>query len=292
MKALARVQLLAAAALIGAAAVLSAACGGVSVDPVAQAATQTQSVSSYRFTMSGSTTLPNVGVMNMSGDGMWSGDSERMQMTMHYSVPAGQGAREAFDANAVMDLGGGGTVMYMSMPLITQELPDGKTWLKLDFGRIGAVNGVDLSSVMQSNQADPRKALTLLSKSGEKTDLGPETIDGVATTHYRVDVDVAKLAANQPTDAARSSLQKVIEQTGLSHYPIDVWVGDDKLVHQLRFDLTTKVAGLTAPVRMTMVERLSAFDSPVAVDLPPADGVYDATDEVKRAAANGSLNAP
>src|SRR2546423_11416705 len=85
-----------------------------------------------------------------------------------------------------------GTTAYMSSPLFGTKLPAGKTWLKVDFQQLAKSQGLnDPMSLMSQN---PTQALGRLEAAGTVKEVGTETIDGVATTRYRVTaLDITKL---------------------------------------------------------------------------------------------------
>ena len=82
-----------------------------------------------------------------------------------------------------------GTTIYLQSPLLTSNLPKGKTWLKLDLQK-AAPKGVDLSALTTQS---PTKLLSQLQAAGNVTKVGDETINGTATTHYRAKLDLSKL---------------------------------------------------------------------------------------------------
>ena len=84
-----------------------------------------------------------------------------------------------------------GDVMYMRLPAVSGELPDGKTWVRVDLRKDGESKGFDFSELEQFTSNDPRKALDLLrAASGEIEIVGSETLRDTETTHYRATVDV------------------------------------------------------------------------------------------------------
>jgi hypothetical protein len=75
-------------------------------------------------------------------------------------------------------------------------------------------------------QSDPRQMLQLLAGVGTVTPTGQETVDGVQTTHYSVDVDLAKTAKLLPPGLAKV-LQTLIRQ-GVTHEGVQLWVDSQK----------------------------------------------------------------
>ena len=79
-------------------------------------------------------------------------------------------------------------VLYTRMGLLSQQLPKGKKWLKLDIEKLGKGLGIDVSQLSQYN--DPTKMLDYLRSSGDVDEVGKEDVRGVETTHYRAKVDL------------------------------------------------------------------------------------------------------
>ncbi|MGZ4353394.1 MAG: hypothetical protein ACXVZ4_07605 [Gaiellaceae bacterium] len=243
-------------------AALAAGCGGgVTLDPVAQAATKTADAGSFRFEY----TLAVAGA-SMNGSGAYDEPNKRMQMGFTFAagsqVPAGMTMDMILDTSS-------GLIGYLRMPLISAFLPNGKSWIKFDLTKEAKAQGVDLSQLANVTQADPRQTLDLLKQVGSSQELGHEQVNGAATTHYRVTVEAQKLIDAQPTDAAKEAMRKALAQANIESFPIDVWVGDDGFLRRLEFALP-QAGG------MKLTENLTGFGSDVTVDLPPESEVYAA----------------
>lgn len=155
-------RLVLAIAALAATAVL-AACGGVTLDPVAQAATSS-SGQSFRF------------VADLGGAGTVRGAYDAGHGLTRVSVPLGN---EPTDV--VLDTSDG-LVAYVHSPLATLLLPPGKDWLKVDASKQAAAAGVDLGAIAQKT---PSELLAQLVHATNAQSLGRETVDGVETTHFR-----------------------------------------------------------------------------------------------------------
>jgi hypothetical protein len=243
------------------AATVAVGCGGVTLDPVARAATKTADAGSFRFDV----TLAVAGA-SMTGSGAYDEADKRLQLGLRFAggsqVPAGMTLDMILDSSS-------GLIGYLRMPLISSFLPDGKTWVKFDATAQAKAQGVDLSQIANVTQADPSQTLDLLKQVGSSQELGHQQVNGAATTHYRVTVEAQKLVDAQPTDAAKEALRKALAQANVQSFPIDVWVGDDGFLRRLEFDLP-QAGGLK------LTEDLSGFGSDVSVDLPPAAEVFEA----------------
>lgn len=106
---------------------------------------------------------------------------------------------------------------------------DADRWYRFDMP-----DGLDpeLGSVLGTHDFGPQMAKLLGGAYGEVATLGTEDVRGTATTHHRVDIDPSKVVG-----------------TGVDEFfdggtiPVDVWVGDDGLVHRLRYEIGAGMVG-------------------------------------------------
>ena len=267
------------AALVGLLAPLIAAgCGGdvVSLDPVAAAAGKTKQAGSFRMDYLATVSMPGGPLQSFEfgGEGVFDCESRAGRMTFEAVLPA----------DVERELGGrmrgelvfDGLVMYMRFPLLAGELPAGKSWVKLDLQALAEEQGFDVQTLLQTSQADPIHMLDLLS-SGEAEQLGYDTVRGVATTRYRLELDTVEMLGRVPA-SARAGLKRMTEELRLEAMPVEVWVDDDGLLRRLRMGWTQSdplSAGRTL-MTMSVTQELYDFGVPVDVKPPPADQVVDA----------------
>jgi LppX/LprAFG-like lipoprotein len=173
-------------------------------------------------------------------------DTKRHLGSLHVDLNAG-------GINATLDEVLDGNILYVKSPLLAAAIPHGKTWFKVDLAKAGKAGGVDLS---QLTAQDPAQALNYLRSLKGATKIGTEQVGGTSTTHYRAQVDTAKLSA-----AAAA-------QVGDATY--DVWVGDDGYIHRVR--VTT-----TSGAKVTATSDLSDFGTAVKVKVPSAAQSYATT---------------
>jgi hypothetical protein len=227
-----------------------AACGGGSKSP-AKTGGSAQSIvenAALKTVQAGSEHLTLKATANAAGQqlvvaGSGAFDTKRHLGSLHVDLNAGP-------ITAALDEVLDGTILYVKSPLLAAAIPPGKTWLKVDLKKAGKAGGVDLSTLTAQ---DPAQALTYLRSLKGVTKIGAEQVDGVSTTHYRAQIDVAKLS---PAAAA---------QVGAATY--DVWVGDDGYIHRVRV-----VASSGAKV--TATSDLSDFGAAVKVTVPTAAQSY------------------
>jgi hypothetical protein len=242
---------------------------------VAAAATKTTDAGSYRaeFSLTMDGVIPGTSGRRvaMNGEGLFDTRSQSGRMTFDMSEFAkALGSRDFGDIDIVMER----FVMYMRFPLLQQLQPGMKPWLKFDLRKIAAQQGFDMPGLQQINQSDPRQALLYLrAVSGPVEDAGEEDVRGVSTSHYRMTVDLEKVAKLNPEQ--RENVERVIEQTGVRNVPTEVWVDDDGLVRRMKlsYDDTQVAPGQRGDMAMTM----ELYDFGVAVDVepPPARQVVD-----------------
>jgi len=245
------------ALLLLAAPLLLAACGGASssapplkISPLAyvrHAARVTAAAPSEHMTM---TLKMNLGSMriSMSGAGDYANVSHRGMFAMKMGF---LGKRT--NLHEVMD----GTTVYVGSSLFSKSLPDGKQWMALDIAKLSAPHGVDFSMLMSRS---PTEALQQLEAAGTVTKVDTETIDGVATTHFRIEnLDIAKLPGGSKLEA-------------LGHYkfgPIDVWIGSANH-YVYRETLSFTMSGSFQTGSATLQSDFSKFGEAVHVTVPPA----------------------
>jgi hypothetical protein len=164
-----------------------------------------------------------------------------------------------------MELIADGLVMYIHFAALTQEL-GGREWMKLDLEHAYESLGIDMGGLGQVGQGTSEQLRMLGEVSDGITDEGREQVRGVETTHYSATVDLRE----SPDD----DIEKIIELTGQSEIPVDVWIDDNQRVR--RMEWKQSVAKGQEPG--TIVAEYVRFGVPVDIDIPDDDDVFDATD--------------
>lgn len=249
-------------------------CGGdtLSFDPVAKAASQTAKSESSRVAFTADVQVDGVGGMSMSGSGVFDGRARSGAMNMRFALPAGMESTFG-GADPSMEMivdGRHGLVMYMRSPLFSTMA--GNKWLKLDMEKLAKKEGFDLSSLMNANQADPSQSLHMLMASSDAKVLGYDRVRGVFTTHYTLNVDIAKLANGN--DEYGKLVDQLKQLTGQTSFPAEAWIDDKDRVRRMKIDMS-----LNSPqggaVSMSMTMELYAFGIKVDVPPPAASDVVD-----------------
>lgn len=249
-------------------AALPLACGGGETSPeaaVAEAATKTEEAGSARVTFAGTLTGVPGGSFTMKGEGEFAKKRGRMTFDLSGAGVPGGSMEMIFD----------GLVIYMKFPpQLAAELPGGKSWMKMDLEELGKEQGIDFDELMQFSQSDPTQSLQYLRGASDDFEkVGEEAVRGVEATHYRGTIDLRKAAGALP-DSARKSFDRVIELTGASEIPFDVWIDDEGLARRVKYDQALPASnGQEASMALTM----DFFDFGVEVDVepPPENEVVD-----------------
>ena len=265
------------ALLLAALAASLAACGSDvknAVDPVAAAATKSESAGGFKTSLS--VTLAAEGKkFTITGRGTFGAHEGEMEMDLgdmlsQAGVPLGTDA----SMKAVYLREDGDPVMYLKFGLLSSLLPGGKPWIRLDLQKAGKAAGVDFSQLMGGGSQNPTDSLAILRHAGDFSSVGSDTVGGVETTHYHGTIDLEKAAESGGAPAA--TIKRLLEAGAPTQYPADVWIDDAGLIRRLTTAYDETVGGKTLSMSMTM--DMSDYGSPVDVSAPPASQVFDVTD--------------
>ena len=204
-------------------------------------------------------TISSPGGVAGTGSGVFNGGKDRSgQLTMNITA---DGRQVAVDTVIV------GNTIYVRSPLISQRLPGGKQWVKVDLQQAAKAANVDLGTLLSSNPS-PAGALAYLQGSSAIKKLGSERVGGVPTTHYRVVVDLQQ-AADRASSADRRALEQAIKAVGTTTLPVEVWVDSQGYVRKIEYQ--SGASGQSADVTMEMHD----FGSPVPIRAPATNDVVD-----------------
>jgi hypothetical protein len=163
-------------------------------------------------------------------------------------------------------------VLYMKMP--AGMSPGGKPWIKIDSNDKSNPMAQALGSLtdqMRQN-ADPRRTLEQFQEAGTITSSAKEDLNGQETTHYKITVDVQKLAENQKDATLKSAMQDAIK-SGLKDFPVELWLDGDSLPARMSVQMPTAdpTSGKAIPVKVQV--DYTKWGDPVDIQAPPADQV-------------------
>ncbi len=278
------------------AALVVAGCGGSSGSPksasssksprvsLARAADVSAAESGYTMTMSMHESLGSEGNLTASGSGSFSTAQKSGTMTLEMKVPSTSLPLGNLQMKMILR----GENFYMKLPSsLSSLMPGGKAWMALNFGELGkAASLPGLGSLINSegSLSDPGQYLNYLkatSASGIQN-LGTETIDGVQTTHFRAELDLAHLASAVPASerAAAAQLAAQLEKRAhLGTAPIDAWIDSSNRVRRIALNesMTITVSGKSQPVTLALTEDFTSYGPQPVPSPPPADQTIDLT---------------
>jgi hypothetical protein len=270
--------LCALSALIAGGTAVSGCGASATLDPVARAAEVTSQQTGAQISLTMQFSAPQLpSGFAITADGYVDERDRSGELTMNLSqLPGGSTL-----------LGGQGTlqlifqdpVIYMDMSSLAGRLPEGKTWMELDVGKLAQAAGIEVPQLSSITQADPSQFLDYLrASSGDVVALGSESVDGVSTTHYRATIQLSRILERLPSDqqaAARAALEKLGDSGSI---PVDVWVDAQGRVRreQLAISSSGGIAGAEVVSGTVTIDYQSYGAIPPIVP-PPASQVFDAS---------------
>ena len=269
-----------------------AACGSEDLPSVsaADAAQATRDAHTARMTMR--MEMQGMGLpegVTFSAEGVAATDAPRMDLTFDFGGLLEQlGAEGDGEARVLLD----GRDAYVDPPKLEGvELPAGASWVALDLKQVAQAIGVDAEGLGELFHLSPEQQLVALEAAGSMEEVGEDEVDGVRTTHLRGTLTMRDYAQALPPDRRRE-LNKAIRQ--LSELagedpewlneptPTDMWVDEDAHIRRMtqKSAIPAQKGVPAGAVSMTM--EFDDFGTPLELDLPGEDDVYDATDDVAR----------
>jgi hypothetical protein len=275
----------AAALAIAVAAAVTAGCGGgstsnaLSLDPVAAAATKTQDAGAARIRFAMVIKAPELGkTLRMRGNGAIDDTSAQLSFSLgsmlgQMGLPSSaSGTLTRLQHAKIKEVAleqDGDYVIYLQLGSLSSQLPGGKQWIKLDVSKLGKSAGLDVGKLLSGTQFQPSDLLGMLTSEGAKVQkLGPATVDGVATTHYHVTIDLAKVLQSKGLTSPLLSGATAQMKTANA----DVWIGKDSLVRRVRVSYHAR-----GSARMAMTMSLYDYGANLSIAAPPSSQVFDAT---------------
>lgn len=288
---------------------VAAGCGGAETtassatltpEGLAQAVSASTEEQSSKFSLDFGMTLPGMSSFAFSGEGAADAKAERATMSLDLSSFAGlvgglqgltptpgQGGPDFSDPqswklDAIVD----GKTLYLRFPAMASELPEGKTWVRVDEDDVGkAGKTFDFSGFEDFANQDPRELLEMLENvSGDIETVGTEELRGTPTTHYRATLGLRDLGDLAPSGQGSGRGQdfgamfdQLFEQAGLGDVPLDVWMDDEGLLRKVEASFSMAPEGESEKLEASMSFELYDYGVEVDVTPPPADQVADAS---------------
>jgi hypothetical protein len=205
-------------------------------------------------------TTVQVNMKNAAGTGTGTikfGDPVAEKMTMSTSA----GSEQVVLVN---------NVFYVQIPGM-QDVTS-KPWIKIDPNDTTNPANQLFSALVNSikENADPSQMIKNLEAGGTLTGTDTEQLNGQATTHYKITVDIDKMIANQ-TDPTMKQMLGMAEQQGLRNYPVEVWLDGHGLPLQTTIDMPA-LSGAPGSGGVSTVTYTN-WGTPVTISAPPDDQV-------------------
>jgi hypothetical protein len=232
---------------------------------VAKAAKNAEEITSFRYRMTGRT--PDEGRIKAEAS-MRTEPTIGMSMKVRALDQGADGAAEIRLVNKVMYIGGNGAAA---------EMPDGKSWMKLDMSSLGAEEGIGSSALGGQAKKNPADQSTFLTGSKDVKKVGTETVDGVETTHYKGTVTMMELRESLQ-DEDDATLERRFDQfmgLGVDKLTMDMWIDEDDHTRQFRM----RGDADKGPLDMTIT--FLDINKPVTIKAPPAKDTMDIEEALK-----------
>ncbi|MFJ9715119.1 hypothetical protein ACIRPQ_04100 [Streptomyces sp. NPDC101213] len=142
---------------------------------------------------------------------------------------------------------------------------EGKEWMKVDSS---AVFGEQGAQALSGSNGSPSASMKGLKYANDVEDLGPETVNGKATTHYRAVVDQKQMGKFKDAFGTLTG-------SGATSLTMEVWVGAK--------DLPVRMIQEFGTIKVTM--DFDKFGETAAVKAPPAAQTGDLTEALKESGA-------
>lgn len=257
------------AALIGGCGSSSSSSSSSGQDAVARAAYVSAHEAGTRFTLNLQLTRGPSQSFAITGSGYAGQGGHAVKMSMNFSgIPGatglptgGQGVEAVFLYPTV----------YMRLPFLSDKLPEGKSWLKIDMSKVVKATGsTPVPQALDIGQVDPTQFLQYLkASSGNIQRLGSEKLYGVSTTHYQATLQLADVLKRLPPES-RAAARPLLQHVGnAGAIPIGVWIDGKGRVRKIQMSLN--IAGPTASGSATVTVGYTAY-GPVPPVSPPAEG--------------------
>lgn len=160
--------------------------------------------------------------------------------------------------------------MYMGLGGELVQGGGGPRWLRYTKEEMSKTSG---GSTDQLQSADPVEGVRTLIAGGKVTEVGPETVNGKATTHYSGEIaaaDLIKASGQSVTQEQADRIKQNLDKAGVTSEQVDVWVDADQLVVKRTEQADTKAGPMNVSVSY------SDYGTPVIAATPvdfitPAD---------------------
>jgi hypothetical protein len=267
----------------------------IGFEQLSQSASTSADATSGRFSFDVSMTFPGADEpFALSGEGAFDKPSKRASFAVDMSSfarllgglfaglasPGAKGMPDFDDPTGwQIEVVQDGEIGYVRFPAFDEQLPEGKSWIRAEKGE--KAGGFELEEFEQFAQTDPRDLLESLKAVTSEVELvGTESLRGTEVTHYRAVIVPEELAAKAPKDQreqTESLVDEITSQSGVGEIPVDVWIDGTGLVRKLSMTASATDPGTSQSSDVSISFEIWDYDEPVAIELPPASEVVDAS---------------
>lgn len=156
-------------------------------------------------------------------------------------------------------------VIYMRSRVFQQAIPGSKPWLKIDVEKLPGGNALNALAGASNNNTDQALAY-LRGASSDVQNLGTSKVRGVTTTHYRAQINFAKVLKNMTPKvrtASRSAIHQLSIATGKVTMPMDFWIDAQGRLRAEQYSIDS------AAYSGVLSTRIELYDFGVAVHITP-----------------------
>ena len=156
-------------------------------------------------------------------------------------------------------------VIYMRSRVFQQAIPGSKPWLKIDVEKLPGGNALNALAGASNNNTDQALAY-LRGASSDVQNLGTSKVRGVTTTHYRAQINFAKVLKNMTPKvrtASRSAIHQLSIATGKVTMPMDFWIDAQGRLRAEQYSIDS------AAYSGVLSTRIELYDFGVAVHVTP-----------------------
>jgi len=178
--------------------------------------------------------LPDGDATILSVDGGYDTQAKRGQFLIEVGqLPAMSGTvAEIPTPSGPVEVVVDGSTVYVRADELA-ALNNGKPWTSIDLSDLGGLAG---ATPPPAGADIPDQVLGALEGAfGNVETVGREDVDGASTTHLRVALDLNAIV-EEMLSAVESEMPQMDMNITLPELPVDVWVGDDGMVHRVRVE--------------------------------------------------------
>ncbi len=244
-------------------------------DAVAQAAATTdRQAGALTFALKGTVTTKGQ-AMPLSARGTIDRKTQRASFSIKSTI-----ASQSFTVQQIVDK----RDVYLRSPVFAGRLPGGKSWMKVDLVKAARTPGLDLDAFGAIGPSqDPAQGLDYLRGAGTAKRLGVAKVNGVATTRYRVQINLKRAAKRSAKATAKHSINRLIATLdGPTTLPVDVWIDNDQLVRRQHVSYAATVNGEISEFDLTT--DYTDFGAKLDAKLPAEGETFDGLAALKAAA--------